>query len=382
MAKAAKATTKAIEKKFAETAFRLGQERNDFLLPQVRELVRQEKWINLRPEYQRRLVWDDPRRSLFIESLLLNVPIPPVFLYEWELSRYEVMDGQQRLNSIVDFYDNLFPLTKLETWKELNGMRYGELPETLKRGLDRRRISATVLLLESSSGARPQANDVRKLVFERLNTGGQQLNAQELRHCLNSGDFDKLLISLSQNALFTEIWEIPAYEQNVDKHGNISKTLRENALYSRMRDCEIVLRFFAFRQRNNIRGSIRSMLDRCMEDNEHASADVLAEMREAFETRLSLAKDIFGDKVFKYEDEDGSWKLSQTLYDGVMVALDRLWDKRKFLKAARSKVSRAVHGLLKRPKAYEVIVGRPNTANAVKNRMDLLAKTIESATKQ
>ena len=68
-----KPTTRELEKKFAETAFRLNQERNDFFLPQVRDFVREKKWMNLRPEYQRRQVWDDERRSLFIESLLLNV---------------------------------------------------------------------------------------------------------------------------------------------------------------------------------------------------------------------------------------------------------------------------------------------------------------------
>lgn len=381
MAKLVKATTKAIEKKFAETAFRLGQERSDFLLPQIRDFVRDKKWMNLRPEYQRRLVWDDAKRSLFIESLLLNVPIPPVFLYEWDLSRYEVMDGQQRLNSIVDFYENLFPLTKLENWSELNGLRYGELPETLQRGLDRRRISATVLLLESSSGVRPQANDIRKLVFERLNTGGLQLNAQELRHCLYGGLFDKLLIELSQKPLFTKIWGIPPYEQNVDKHGNISATLRQNSLYSRMRDCELVLRVFAFRQRANIRGSVRSMLDRCMESNLEAKEQELAELEEVFETRLKLASDIFGDHVFRYKDEEGKWQPSHPLYDGIMVALDRLWDKRKPLLAAKSHVVRAVADLLGKPGAFEVIVGRPNTSKAVIKRLDMLFKTIRSAAK-
>jgi hypothetical protein len=75
-----KSDTKTIEKKFGETAFRLSQERNDFLLPQILDFVRAKKWLNLRPEYQRRLVWDDAKRSLFIESLLLNVPIPPIFI--------------------------------------------------------------------------------------------------------------------------------------------------------------------------------------------------------------------------------------------------------------------------------------------------------------
>lgn len=73
------------------------------------------------------LVWTDEKRSLFSESLLLNVPIPPEFLYEWDC-RYEVMDGQRRLNAIAHFYQKLFPLNKARTLKELNGLRYGELP--------------------------------------------------------------------------------------------------------------------------------------------------------------------------------------------------------------------------------------------------------------
>ncbi len=366
MTTASKANKNAMEKKFGETAFRLSQERSDFLLPQILDFVRNKKWINLRPEYQRRLVWDDRKRSLFIESLLFNVPIPPVFLYEWDLSRYEVMDGQQRLNSIVDFYKNGFALKGLEKWNELNGLRYRNLPETLQRGLDRRRLSATVLLVEGTDKALPQQGDIRKLVFERLNTGGQQLNPQELRNCLYAGGFNDLLIALSRAPLFREIWEIPS-----------GAAVRQNRLYRRMQDCEIVLRFFAFRKRANIKGSVRSMLDRCMEEHLSATKTQLSDLGEDFKTRLSLARDLFGDHVFRYKDEEDKFQLSQPLYDGVMVALDRLWPKRDRLLSAKTRVLDRVNKLLSRPRAYEVIVGRPNTARAVLKRMELLAKAIE-----
>jgi hypothetical protein len=184
MGKRKTATSKSLENKFTETAFTVSQERSDFLLPQILDFVTNRKWLNLKPEYQRRLVWDDAKRSLFIESLLLNIPIPPIFIYEWDLNRYEVMDGQQRLNAIVEFYENGFALKKLDRWSDLDGFRYKDLPETLKRGLDRRRISATVLLVEGASSNVKKRGDIRKLVFERLNTGGQQLNNQELRNCL------------------------------------------------------------------------------------------------------------------------------------------------------------------------------------------------------
>ena len=275
-----RATVRELEEKFEDTAFRLTQERNDFLLPQVVDFVRKERWINLRPEYQRRSVWDAPKRSLFIESLLLNIPIPPIFLFEQALSRYEVMDGQQRLNSVADFYENGFALRGLEKWSELNGLRYRDLPETLQRGLDRRRISANVLLAESTKKKEFTRSDIRKLVFERLNTGGQTLNAQELRNCLYAGEFNDLLIRLAGNGLFTEIWEIPSYAENVDRHGTAAAVLRDNALYKRMLDCQIVLRFFALRDSATIKGSIRSMLDDCMERNQNITHEDASELEE------------------------------------------------------------------------------------------------------
>ena len=121
-------TDREIEDLYDAGEYRLHQERNDFLLPQVVDFVRTNRWINLHPEYQRRLVWDVKKKSLLIESLLMNVPIPPVFLYEYDLSRYETMDGQQRLNTIVDFYSNRFRLRGLKTWSALNGRNYDDCP--------------------------------------------------------------------------------------------------------------------------------------------------------------------------------------------------------------------------------------------------------------
>jgi hypothetical protein len=215
------------------------------------------------------------------------------------------------------------------------------------------------------------------LVFERLNTGGQQLNPQELRNCLYAGGFNELLIKLSRLPLFTDIWEIPAYDQNVDKHGQVSAALRENVLYQRMKDCEIVLRFFAFRKRANIKGSVRFMLDRCMEENLSSTQKELADLQEEFHSRLQLARDIFGEQVFRYRDEEKKWQLSQPLYDGIMVAIDNLWSKRDRLLKERVRIVREVKTLLRKPSAFEVIVGRPNTARAVRKRMDILLRAVK-----
>jgi hypothetical protein len=377
--KPSKATTKQLEEKFARTAFRLSQERSDFLLPQILDFVKKEKWLNLRPEYQRRLVWDVGKRSRFIESLLLNIPIPSIFLYESDLSRYEVMDGQQRLHAVVEFYENGYALSGLEKWPELHGFRFKDLPETLRRGLDRRRLSATVLLLDAGVVAQEERGDVRRLVFERLNTGGQQLNAQELRNCLYSGPFNELLIELSRAPVFTKVWNIPEYEEHSDSQGDVDQTLAENRLYKRMIDCELVLRFFAFRAPSRIKGAVRRILDTFMRDNESPPQEELEAMRQDFKNHLELAEEIFGDRTFRHADENGTWNLSVPLYDAVMIALDRLWEERLQLSARRKAISKAIAALYDDEKNYDVMVGGPNTAKAIINRLELATETIRSA---
>jgi len=82
----------------------------------------------LDPEYQRRHRWNVERKSRLIESFLMNVPVPPVFLYEHELARFEVMDGRQRLNTLMEFYADKFELKGLQYWTELHGKTYSKLP--------------------------------------------------------------------------------------------------------------------------------------------------------------------------------------------------------------------------------------------------------------
>jgi len=378
-----------IKKKFEVTAFRLTQERSDFLLPQIIDFVQQKKWINLRPEYQRRLVWDATKRSAFIESLLLNVPIPTLFLFERELSRYEVMDGQQRINAVVEFYSNKYALKRLENWTELNGFKYEDLPEVLQRGLDRRRLSATVVVLDSAKSAKSSSkteNDVRKMVFERLNTGGQHLNPQELRNCLYEGEFNNLLVRLAKKSRFRQIWGIvpqnsqpSEVDSEIDEADATDSDLGGNKLYSRMIDCEIVLRFFAFLNAKELRGSVKSILDNCMERNSAITKAAAATLEKQFDSRLKLAHDIFGDHTFRYKNSAGQYKISRPLYDAVMVAIDSLWDRRADLLKHKAAVVKSVDALLSRSTSFAIIVGRPNTVAAIQKRISLLRKAIDRA---
>jgi uncharacterized protein with ParB-like and HNH nuclease domain len=144
--------------------------------------------MNARPFYQRRRRWSAERQSLLIESLLINIPVPPLFLYETQYNTYEVMDGQQRITAIQSFYANELELTGLERWPELNGKTILKLPPKIRAGIDCRSISYVVLLTESAENEE-EALLLKQLVFERLNTGGVELSQQEVRNCIYQGPF-------------------------------------------------------------------------------------------------------------------------------------------------------------------------------------------------
>jgi len=168
-----------INVKYGKRELRIVTEMNREQLPNFVEALKRSGWMELRPFYQRRPRWDPIRQSKLIESFIMNIPVPPLFVYESDLAKYEVMDGQQRITAIRDFYTNKLKLEGLEQWPELNGRIYDKLPSEIKKGIDRRSISYIVLLKESAVTSEEEAL-LRQQVFERLNTGGIKLSQQEI----------------------------------------------------------------------------------------------------------------------------------------------------------------------------------------------------------
>jgi len=351
-------------------------EKSDFMLPQIVHLVRQQKWFNAQPNYQRRKVWDDIKKSSLIESLIMNIPIPPIFLYEGEVNRYEVMDGQQRLSSIVDFYENDFALSKMKFWTSLNGFTYKKLPATIQRGLDRAKLSSVVLIDDSFSSSHMKDNDIRSHVFERLNTGGIKLNHQELRNCLYYGKLNDHLVELSSQQLFTRMLRIPPHDPRPDV---LSLALSENKLYRTMVDVHLVLRFFAFYESKNIRGSVKSILDNFMKNHRNPSVSDLKVYSNVFNGTLRRVHTVFGQNAFWIPKEIiGREFLSRPLFDAIMVAM-AIRGPGAFTGAQKIKIRKRLITALRSEKDYEIIVGRPNTSDAIKLRIDLMSKIISAS---
>lgn len=226
----------------------------------------------LDPEYQRRHRWSEERKSRLIESFLMNVPVPPVFLYERDLARFEVMDGRQRLTALSEFYDNKFALKGLQYWSDLDGRTYCQLPSKVRDGIDRRYISSIILLKETAANEE-QAAMLKKIVFERLNSGGVELSSQETRNAVYNGPLNQLCLTLSENETFRRMWRIPfdaAPEQDEDEDS--AQTVDESTragkrMFEKMEDVELVLRFFAYRQIHVFKAGLNKIsefLDRFM----------------------------------------------------------------------------------------------------------------------
>lgn len=177
--------------------------------------------ISERPSFQRRYVWKDVLASRLIESILLNVPIPPCYLSQNEDFELDVIDGQQRLFSIYRFLDNQFALEGLEVLTELNKSRFHQIPMKLQRKIKTHTLRCILITNESHP-------EIKFDVFERLNTNTVPLNAQELRNCIYRGALNSLL----HDVVTYPPWLNILGKKQPDK---------------RMRDEELALRFYAFK---------------------------------------------------------------------------------------------------------------------------------------
>ena len=368
--------TSVSEQEFRDAAMQIVVQRNDFLLPNLIDMLTTHKTVEVSPYYQRRARWDARRKSKLIESFLVNIPVPPVFLYENEFARYEVMDGQQRISAILEYFENQFPLRGLEILPSLQGKRFHELPKEVRAGLERRSLAAIILLKESTPSDE-SAKHLRRCVFERLNTGGIRLNAQEVRNSVYAGPFNNLLLELSRHCMFTEMWDIPPIE--VNEGIEPSAKLRRNVLYKQMRDAELVLRVFGLRDARNIRGGMRSTLDNAMERYSRVSQAELFKLKANFLDSLELARIIGGNDTFRLRTSSSRrGRPSASLFDGIMVALMRMLNHAEQIRVHAVEIKQSLEQKLQDPDFYELVSGRANTRESTMSRARHIEELIES----
>lgn len=271
--------------------------------------MRQEGELIVQPEYQRNYVASIQIASRLIESILLDVPIPVVYLAEEKDGAFSVIDGQQRLTSFLSFLDGKFPsgedfkLSGLRVLSDLNRKKYDQLDKDQQAKIKTTTIHSIIIKKESNE-------DIKFEIFERLNTGSTKLNEDEIRNTVYRGEYIKLLSQLSEN---------PIMDHLVNK-----SNFKNRMIYRGM-----ILRFFAISERSylNYKDSMKQFCNKELRDNRHLSPEKRVEYKSRFDHCIDLVKVVFGDKAFRRyipgsEQEAGKWAVNQinmALWDLQMV---------------------------------------------------------------
>jgi uncharacterized protein with ParB-like and HNH nuclease domain len=325
--------------------------------------------LDLQPDFQRQFVWDANKASSLIESLLLDVPIPVVYLAEDDDGTFSVIDGQQRLGSIFSFINGIFPgdrpfnLLGLKVLRGLNGKPYRDIDPIYQDKLDTATLSTIIIKKESDP-------ELKFEIFERLNTGSVRLNDQELRNCIYRGDYLNLLKELSADAEFRYIMGL----KKTDK---------------RMKDVEYVLRFAAFYHKAYLNfakaRTMKTFLNGEMALHRTLSEQDAQDLREAFKKAVQINKSLFGNRSFRRvsrgdkDDPNASWKNSSVvngaLFDVMMTYfLDK--DKNIIFRNLDSIREAYIHLLTENEEFVDTIEKWTNSYNQIRKKFQIFDQTM------
>ncbi|TNI75899.1 hypothetical protein CF109_03460 [Aeromonas veronii] len=292
---------KIVEQEFNNYQNSLVLQQSDLSLKSIAEMVNSGA-IDINPSYQRRERWNREKKSDLIESFLLNIPVPPIYLAEDEYGVYSVIDGKQRVTAISDYLNGNFPIYKPESFKSLDGYTFDSLPPSLKNALSIRPYIRVVTLLKQSD------DDIKHEVFLRLNKAGVALNSQEIRNVSFRGKFNDTLIELS---------ELPMFKMLIGSEDRTGKVYRE------MIDVQFVLRFFTVRLLwNEFTGNMDIAMDNFMKEHYKLSGASLTPFVDVFTRTLNACYEIWGEDAFKRPN--ATKKILQGFYDVQMVCISLL----------------------------------------------------------
>jgi hypothetical protein len=346
-------------RRFVDAQNNLVVQHSDFSLRAIYDMAVSGS-IDLEPHYQRRDRWKPEKQSALIESFILNVPVPPVYLSEDDFGHYSVIDGKQRLTSIRDFLAGGLRLRGLTRFRELEGFSFAELPLQIQNALTVRPYIRVITLLRQTD---PQ---LKYEVFLRLNTGGEKLLAQEIRNVAFSGPLNDLLFELSS---------VPFLWQQM-------KIKNDQApAYRKMEDVEHVLRFLTVADRWENIGQVPSQeMDSFMREHRSASPGALERLRSKFGTALEACERIWGKHAF-YKPQGTGWReqFISPLFDAEMVAtslykanqLERIVQK-------RDRVLEAFRRAYQEDEQFEKAVSQStNNPASVKYRISAVQQILE-----
>ena len=261
------------------------------------------------PDYQREMAWDDEIQSKFIESVLLGLPIPYIFVADvsgeedTNDSRLEIIDGTQRIRTLKRFLNNELELNHLNKLSKLNEFTFADLPLSRQKRFKRTTIRMIQLTEEADE-------EVRRDLFERINTGSVELNDMEKRRGINPGAFLNLIEELSQDERFRKLCSF------------------SDAAIRRREPQEYVLRFFAFLNNyQNFSGNkVHEFLDKYLININQETEEILQPMKNEFYLMVDFVEKNCPDVFHVFVKTKNKYKPTtrikfESVSDGIALAL-------------------------------------------------------------
>lgn len=352
---------------------------NDFNVMTINSLI--ESGVISMPAFQRNYVWDRKRASRFIESLILGLPVPQIFLYQMDRNKYSVIDGQQRLLTIYFFVKQRFPRSGKRTFLRKVFDQNGNIPDSILANneyfqdfklqfakqengtqhplnnkkyhmLDVSQRSAFDLMpIRCMSIRQNKPEDTGSIyeIFSRLNTGGLNLSPQEIRGCLYTSPFYDMLYALNSN----EKWRMLVGKKEED---------------DKFRDVEVLLRSFALLYgEKSYTGSMVQFLNRFSKDAQKFEEEEVEKCKQVFEDFLTVCEPI---DPKEFLTKTGSFNVS--LFDSVFVVIA----KKIILSGVdSSKISSEAFDSLKNDTTFRnAITHSTSHVDSVKSRLSLARK--------
>ncbi len=302
----------------------------DYTVDSIAKRIEQQKIFV--PPFQRKYVWTHIQASRFIESLILGLPVPGVFLSKEESTgKLLIIDGQQRMLSIANFYKGVFKDKKFTlkgVQSDLEGKSYEDLNQIDQNRLDDSIIHSTIVKQDAPS----EDNSSIYMIFERLNTGGTPLQPQEIRACVYYGAFNELLTKLTENASWRAIFGAP---------------------HKRMKEEELILRFYSlFYEYDNYKSSLKSFLNSYMARNRNFQLHAKSDLEALFHETIDTIYNALGDGAFR----SGSGRINAAIFDSVMIGV------------AKAVMEKGNSNLLNLKKHYENLISQPEYLECVDSR--------------
>lgn len=333
---------------------RLHTETLDFSISTVIDSL--EKGSIFVPEFQRRYVWNQSQASRLIESLIIQCPIPVIYLNQEKDERLSVIDGNQRLLSLKKFIkNNQFGLKGLTAYPELEGLKFFELDARFQRHILNRTLRCIVIAKDTH----PQ---IKFDVFERLNSGSVKLSSQELRHGIYHGSFMKLINELAKEKSWREL-----INPGADK---------------RMKAEELVIRFFSFRYNfTNYKKPLANFLNEFCDANKEITNEQKTEFVNIFRIATKNVHALYGDLAFKIFDKDLKPlnKFNAALFDAEMLSMSSYEEEIEVNATKRQRFIKKLGELFYNDEFIKLISYSTSDRNPINKRVKILSDLVRTS---